>query len=231
MGAALMTVNPWSMVKLLSICGECVCELQRAADESKQQPRMGDTMTDATNTATDMDEWFYTAGGQRLGPISSVAIRQLLNEQKIDAETPVWRKGQVDWKPLRDTEFGLLLSEAPPPVATAHMNNGLVWALAVAPIAYALITFVLQNAAEESSSQELANLANASFFLPIVINAALCLLDLRQLKRAGYSDGFLTFWGLVLAPVYLFMRAKRLRHKPTYAITWIVTFVISVFIA
>ncbi|RAI38985.1 hypothetical protein CH341_26780 [Rhodoplanes roseus] len=183
-------------------------------------------MSDTTSTPAASDEWFYTLGGQRLGPISSSALRQLLDDRKVHAETPVWRRGQTSWMLLRETEFGLLLSEVPPPVAAANINNSFVWALAVMPIVYVVLTAVLQVLL---SSQELFTLI--SLVLPFGVNAALCLLDLSQLKRAGYSDGFLTLWALILAPVYLFVRAKRIGHTPTYAITWVVTFAISVLLS
>lgn len=227
----LLGVNPWSMVQPFLVDDGFACELQKATAESNVKLRKGETVTDTTNSAAGADEWFYTARGQRLGPLNGGSIRQLLDDQKIDADTPLWRKGQTDWKPLRDTEFVQLLGDAPPPIPASNINDGLVWTLAFAPIAYALITAVLRAAAEESPSPAITDLASVSIFLPIVVNAVLCLLDLRQLRRAGYSDGFLTLWGLILAPAYLFMRAKRLRHKPTYAIAWLIMFAISLFIA
>lgn len=56
----------------------------------------------------------------------------------------------------------------------------------------------------------------------------LCLVDTEQLKRAGYSSGWLTFFALLLAPVYLFLRAQRLRQTPTYGFVWIAWFIVTI---
>lgn len=48
--------------------------------------------------------------------------------------------------------------------------------------------------------------------IPLLLNAALCLLDEQQLKRAGYAGKWLTIFGVILAPAYPFLRAKRLRQ-------------------
>jgi hypothetical protein len=54
------------------------------------------------------------------------------------------------------------------------------------------------------------------------------LVDAEQLKRAGYSSGWMTLFALLLAPVYLFLRAQRLRQTPTYGFVWIATFLASI---
>ena len=73
-----------------------------------------------------------------------------------------------------------------------------------------------------------AFLSPLSWLVPILTNAALCLVDTEQLKRASYSSGWLTLFALLLAPVYLFVRAQRLRQTPTYGFVWIASFLISI---
>jgi hypothetical protein len=67
--------------------------------------------------------------------------------------------------------------------------------------------------------------------LPLLLNATLCLIDEQQLKRAGYVDKWLTLFGILLAPVYLFLRAKRLRQTPTYGYAWVVSLIISILLS
>jgi hypothetical protein len=67
--------------------------------------------------------------------------------------------------------------------------------------------------------------------VPGIINAILCLWDERQIRKAGYADGWLTFFGMFLAPVYLFLRARRLKTFPSYGIGWIASFLVAVVIA
>jgi hypothetical protein len=53
-----------------------------------------------TDTTTDEQAWFYTAGGQRKGPVPVDKLRELLAAQTIDGDTPIWRKGLAEWQPL-----------------------------------------------------------------------------------------------------------------------------------
>lgn len=74
----------------------------------------------------------------------------------------------------------------------------------------------------------LAFLSPLAWLVPLLVNAALCLTGAAQLKRAGYSSGWMTFFALLLAPAYLFMRAQRLRQTPTYVFVWIASFIVSI---
>jgi GYF domain 2 len=150
------------------------------------------------------DEWFFTENGQRRGPVTTAALLELLCAEKISGDTLVWRKGFADWQSLRTTDLGRHLQDSPPPVAPTHVNNSLVWTLAIAPIGYAILagwrdTEIMENPYGDHSLAQFVTLA-----VPVILNAALCLLDERQLKRAGYADKWLTLFGILLAPVYLF---------------------------
>jgi GYF domain 2 len=122
---------------------------------------------------------------------------ELLRAEKISGDTPVWRKGLADWQPLRTTHLGAHLEDSPPPVAPTHVNNSLVWTLAIAPIGYAILTGwrdaeIMENPYGDHSFAQFVSLG-----VPLVLNAAFCLFDERQLKRAGYADKWLTlefFW-------------------------------------
>jgi hypothetical protein len=88
------------------------------------------------HSTTDGEGWFYTQGGQRKGPFSADELHKLLAARTIDGETPIWRKDQSGWQPLlhdrgRCAAQGYSAARRP-----RHLNNGFVWALAVAPIAY-----------------------------------------------------------------------------------------------
>ncbi|UPK38206.1 hypothetical protein IVB18_13635 [Bradyrhizobium sp. 186] len=111
------------------------------------------------------------------------------------------------------------------------MNNGLVWALAFAPIAYVFVDVGLLNYQNSHPADDTffdAFLSPLSWLVPVLTNAVLCLVDTEQLKRAGYSSGWLTLFALLLAPVYLFVRAQRLRQTPAYGFVWIASFIVSI---
>jgi hypothetical protein len=187
-----------------------------------------------TGTTTDDEQWFYTQGGQRRGPVTADELRELLTTLTIDGETPVWRKGMSDWQPLRNTEIAAHLEDTPPAVAANQLNNGSVWALAFAPLLYLFVDVALLNYQNNHPAGGVffeAFLSPLSRLVPILTNAVLCLVDTEQLKRAGYSSGWLTLFALLLAPVYLFVRAQRLRQTPTYGFVWIGSFIVSIILS
>lgn len=181
-------------------------------------------------TAND-EAWFYVQGGQRSGPVAAEKLRALLADQLIDRETPIWRKGLADWQPLHATEIGAELKDTPPPIAPNQVNNGFVWTLAFAPIAYlfvdlAILGYQTNHPADDTFFE--AFLSPLTWLVPVTANAILCLVDAEQLKRAGYSSGWMTLFALLLAPVYLFVRAQRLRQAPIYGFVWIASFIASI---
>ena len=101
---------------------------------------MGANLTDTT---TEDEQWFYTQGGQRKGPVPADELRELLTTLTIDGETPVWRKGMADWQPLRTTEIAARLKDTPPAVAANQLNNGFAWALAFALLVYLFLDIAL----------------------------------------------------------------------------------------
>lgn len=183
------------------------------------------------DTSAKDEAWFYTQGGQRKGPVPAKRLYELLADQTIDRETPIWRKGLADWQPLHATEIGAEINDTPPPISTNQVNNGFVWALAFAPIAYLFVEIVLVNYQINHPDNDTffeAFLSPLTWLIPVTTNAILCLVDAEQLKRAGYSSGWMTLFALLLAPVYLFVRAQRLRQIPTYGFVWIASFIVSI---
>ena len=190
---------------------------------------MGGTLTEVADAAsTDDHVWYFTEHGQRKGPLSIAEMLELLRSRTIAGDTLVWRKGFADWQPLRRTELGAYSRDTPPPVVPTHVNNALAWTIAVAPIGYMLLTGIIQAYELETPYEHHPFLTLMNFVVPALMNAALCLNDERQLKRAGYSDKWLTVSGILLAPAYLFLRAKRLRQFPSYGIVWVACFIISI---
>jgi hypothetical protein len=180
-----------------------------------------------TDTINSDEAWFYALGGQRIGPVPADKLRELLATQTIDGETQIWRKGMADWQPLRKTEIGTDLEETPPPIRPNDVNNGFVWALAVAPIAYIFVQIAVIHYQTFHLGEDLSFSSALVWLIPALANATLCILDEKQLKRAGYNSGWMTFFALLLAPVYLFMRAQRLRQTPSYGYIWIASFIVS----
>jgi hypothetical protein len=179
------------------------------------------------------NEWYYVANGTRRGPTTATAIKELLNKKEIEADTQVWRKGMPEWKPLRESDLGELVAAEPPAISSKHVGNGYVWTLALLPIVLGVIEAVVSASNQDAAARALAlgvpyhASGGLPFQVPVIINGLLGWLDDRKLQQAGYGSRLTRFTAVLLTPVYLFLRAKRLKQRPYYAIAWIISLVVG----
>ncbi|MGL5126416.1 MAG: DUF4339 domain-containing protein [Fusobacteriaceae bacterium] len=158
-----------------------------------------------------MEQWYYEKEGERLGPITQDGILELFESNQIDADSLIWKKGLNEWVKFENTNLYSEINTMPPPLL--KVNNNLIWIVAFAPLWADLL--------------ELMVIGVASGFLNLAINLAICYYDEKLLRKAGHNIDKVQSY---LIPVYLFKRAKLLKHSNAYAITWIVLFVLSLFL-
>jgi hypothetical protein len=179
------------------------------------------------------NEWYYIAKGTKQGPTTATAIRALLDKKEIETDTQVWRKGMPEWKSLRESDLAELVAAEPPAISPQDIGNGYVWTLACLPLVFAVI-----EAATTASDQEAAARSLVLGFpyhpskgsppqIPFLISAVLGWLDDRRLKQAGYGSWVTRVTAVLFQPVYLFLRAKRLKQRPYYAVVWILSLIVG----
>lgn len=180
------------------------------------------------------DEWYYVDNGTRKGPISASEIQDLLKQKKLDGDDQIWRKGMKEWSSVRNSELSALVESEPPPVSGQHIGNSLVWIIAMVPLAVGLIDASLASDPSVVLAKGIAPYVGKSvqaphvpWTVPVAIYTLLGLWDEHRLKKAGHSSKWMTGFAALLTPIYLFMRAKKLKQRPTYAITWVALFVFS----
>jgi GYF domain 2 len=188
-------------------------------------PNMGDT-----------DSWYYVTNGVKHGPVSATTIRDLLRRKEIETDAQVWRKGMLGWKSIRESDLAELVATEPPTISPQHIGNGYVWVLAILPLVWGVIDASINASNQQAAARTIAlgfpyhPSRGLPFQIPIVVNALFGWLDESRLRKAGYGSNWLRAAAVLLAPVYLFVRAKRLRQTPWYAICWIVTFLFGIFL-
>lgn len=184
-------------------------------------------MQDA-NTTTE-NSWFYEEKGERKGGFDQRQIIALIHGGKLTYGSMVWKKGMPGWAQIEQTELRPHLEEvSPPPLIGAGVNNKIVWLLAFAPlIGYLLESFVAGLFGSTEAQWERAMANNRYWYVTLILNIALCVLDEKRLKQAGHDVSRFKGWVFVV-PVYLYQRAKLLNQNLAYFITWIVCFFISI---
>jgi hypothetical protein len=182
----------------------------------------------------DLPEWHYVDNGVKKGPATSKTIEDLLKSKTIATDTQVWRKGMIDWKTIRDSDLADLVAFEPPAVASSLIGNGYVWTLAFLPLVFGFIQAGIDYNNNMAAARSLVlgfpyDPSSATpWKLYFIINTGLLVLDYRRLKKAGYGSVWLALSGILLLPIYLFVRATKLKQKPWYAIAWIVSLIVGI---
>ena len=92
------------------------------------------------------------------------------------------------------------------------------WTLAATPFTVSLVlTYVLGGMID----------GMVMWIILLAINSIIFFMDKRELERNGYKPEGWVWLGLILVPIYLFVRASRINGKYGYAITWCILFVLS----
>lgn len=177
-----------------------------------------------------LPSWYYVQDGSQRGPVSADELKALLRSKTIDPETQVWRAGLGEWRSVRTSELADTVENIPPPISPALVRNGLVWTVALLPLVFGLLDASIAYENEKIRAFALMlgrSVKNAYPEIPAAIPAGitlwLCVWDFLRLRKVGYDLRKIIWTAFVLPPVYLFIRAKRVKQRPTYAITWIVT--------
>ena len=177
------------------------------------------------------NEWYYVVNGGRRGPMTADTIKDLLKKKQIETDTQVWRKGMPEWKPLRESDLRDLVAAEPPPISSKHIGNGYVWTLALLPLVIGVIEAAVSASNQDAAVRSLAlgfpyhPSRGLPYQVPIAVNALLGWLDDRRLQQAGYGSRITRVTAVLLAPVYLFLRAKRLKQRPYYAVAWVISMI------
>ena len=114
------------------------------------------------------------------------------------------------------------------PEKGANVSNGTVWVLALAPLIGLMLEYFIAAIIYADSPDFDWDVFNAVgsgqlFFVTVILNIALSILDERKLRKAGWDTNKIR--GMVwLVPVYLFKRAKFLEQNLSYFIVWLVAF-------
>jgi hypothetical protein len=182
------------------------------------------------------DDWYYVEKGEKKGPISAVEIKCLLNNGQIVDDTHVWRSSMKDWTTIRDSELYVFVENTPPAIPTTIIGNGYVWVMAFFPLILGLIdaSIAAHNRLENFKTFYgiKPNLISPGITFKVFASVAglFAMFDFLRLKRAGYGNLKLGLLSFFLPVFYLFMRAKLLKQKPYYAITWIVMLILGILI-
>lgn len=162
--------------------------------------------------------WHYMNGNDRKGPVSEAEIKELARSGIINRSTLVWKEGFANWTHIGDTSLCYLYNGTIPPTPLSEISDVWVWSLATIPIFFSIVL----------GKYDFPYLALA--IIMIVLNCLFFSLDIKALRKSGYSPESWLWLGLVLVPVYLFVRAGKTNRHYAPGIVWCVLAFLDFFI-
>lgn len=176
------------------------------------------------------DLWFYEEKGERKGGIKEDEIISMIKSGKLSSDTLIWKKGFPNWLTIQNSSLKEHIDDSlPPPLKGEHVNNTVIWFLAFAPIIGYLLEWIIAGMVYGNEWQAEQAVSSGNFFyVTLILNIGLSLLDEKKLKSAGHNTTKYRGW-VWLVPVYLFQRAKNLNHNMSYFSVWIISFLLVIF--
>ena len=164
--------------------------------------------------------WYYLIGNERKGPVTDSEIKDLIYRHVIDRGTMVWKEGFNRWVKAEDTELKYSVDSIVPATPTNAISDKWLWALSTVPM---LCDIFLSLFIPRSASMVIT-------VIVIVLNIVFLSLDTKSLRESGYNPESWLWLGIILVPVYLFVRAAKTTKNVAPGIVWCVIFVLNLFI-
>lgn len=160
-------------------------------------------------------EWYYIKNNTQQGPYSMDYIVSEISTGNITRESFVWQKGMQNWLPAHQTSLSQMINVLVPNLPDSIIDNRFVWALATIPI------FVSWFIGAIFGMQAL------TMIITIILNVLFITLDIKVVKNTGKNAESWLWLGIVLVPIYLFIRASKTDKNYGYGIVWCVMFLLS----
>jgi hypothetical protein len=167
---------------------------------------------ESENLLDDGSQWYYEESGNKIGPLSSLKMKQLAhNNHTVYRFTKVWREGMLEWKKAEETEL-IQFFAGPPPLV---VSNVIMWILAVSPLIGDILGSILQESFKSPEPRLLFMVIAGPSFL-------LSYFDSVKLASAGHNLRALGLGSAWIVPVYMYNRARAFKQSLAYFIVWMV---------
>ncbi len=89
------------------------------------------------------EEWFYSVGGQPIGPVSAIALEELIRSGTVNLDQMVWHQTWTAWVPIRDAQqqlgfSGTTAQASDTSPAASFQSRLLSWAIDLAVLVVVL---------------------------------------------------------------------------------------------
>ena len=162
-------------------------------------------------------EWYYVENGVRKGPINEDDILDSIDSGTITFNTLVWEKGMKEWAKLKDTRLAEYSYVVVPEVPLEEISDKWLWTLATLPlVAGWILTGIVGS--------------EAALICTIILNCIFTILDMKEVENSGQKVSSWLWMGIILVPLYMYVRIAKTTKRYAPAIVYTVLFFINLFV-
>ena len=170
----------------------------------------------------DSAQWYFHDNAEKKGPFSYEQMVEFINQGEIQRETLVWVQGSPAWIAAERSRLAKELGNVMPPTPIGTISEKWIWALATGPfVLNYVLTFVMAN------MRMLPQYAWVITVGMIAANITFLIQDTEEVKKSGRDVGKWLFLGIVLVPIYLYVREKHTNKNYMPLIAWCVLFLVQ----
>lgn len=158
--------------------------------------------------------WYIFSGNERSGPYSKKQMYEMANNGLVSRGTMVWKAGMIEWVKIELSELNGVLIRTMPPIPMTAISDKWLWALATVPFIDLLIRTFL--------NYQVAPNPVVPLIIALVLNSTFLILDMKSLEKSGVNIEKWLWCGILLIPVYLFVRASKTTKNVIPGIVWII---------
>ena len=202
-------------------CGEC----GNAARRKKEELSADNLETKAKEEAVQENslKCYFYEGTEKKGPFDYAQMVEFIKQGKIQRDTLVWFSGSPDWVEAEKSPLAKALGEVMPLAPLSAISEKWIWALAMYSV---LIAIILENIALVLRMS--ADTAQLFVFIGAFVNNAIFLArDVEAVKQSGRDVASWLYIGIVLVPVYLYVREKHTNKNFMPLVVWCILFILQ----
>ena len=190
-------------------CQYCGYKLKKDFEQEQQKK----------DKSKDEKSWYYSSSNEQWGPVTEEQMIALIKNGAIKRDTMVWcERFSGGWVRAENTVLAYSF-QGGSSASIDNLSDKWLWALATIPL---FASIVLDNVMLSASV--------LSTVIVVGLNILFISLDENELKNNGITAESWLWLGVILVPVYLFVRALKTTKNIIPGIVWCVMFVLSLFI-
>jgi len=202
-------------------CGECGNAVRRTEKEIPTDDLK--TKTHEEVVQKDSMKCYFYEGTEKKGPFNYAQMVEFIEQGKILRDTLVWISGSPEWVVAEKSPLAKALGEVMPLAPINAISEKWIWALATYSV---LIAILLENIA--LALRMSVDTAQLFVFIGAFVNNAIFLArDVEAVKQSGRNVASWLYIGIVLVPVYLYVREKHTNKNYMPLVVWCILFILQ----